>query len=484
MKGLKRPTYASDLQSCDAIAERLRDSDQYERVGAQIGRTYNRHALTMPFSDSYTHATQSLQAQIDSRWPGRGLKLTAFGSVFTGLATKSSDLDLVLLDPSRPYGRWTSPEDGHPLTHGKNAPRVERLPNWYDIYELADALRPSIFVSSTESVPANVPFVRVNLIGDLGSIDVIVNNSFSMFNSRLVRAYVSLRPTTLRQLVFAVKYWFDKRGLNDSSGRKTGMYSFSSYAIVLLVIQYLQCHWNLPNLQDHQLVARLPRTLSYQWRRDGYEKRKQTSVKRSAIPGNVSYDDGVTSLWSINFADPHGRDSTDLDVVDRDGVRAIVTPGYFERTRHPNNLHSWMHNYKSLEGQPIWRDLPHPDGVGLYRPESGSADEVGSLFMGFITWLNQFVQEPSNACSHIIDISNAVMRPIGADDPLEWQREGLIIADPFIKHRNVAWAIKGPTMERFRMEVQRAVRFQKVFGIRFDFIRLATPRRDLNVLYL
>lgn len=45
-----------------------------------------------------------VEAALRKRWPGCGLRVAPFGSTMTGLFEGSSDVDLCLLDPARPFG--------------------------------------------------------------------------------------------------------------------------------------------------------------------------------------------------------------------------------------------------------------------------------------------------------------------------------------------------------------------------------------------
>lgn len=87
-------------------------------------------------------------------------------------------------------------------------------------------------------------------------LDLNVNDRFGLANSALLRAYAELRPALVRPLMFAVKTWAKRRALNDPAGTD-GAASFSSYALALLVIQYLQSMGDLPNLQSKELLASL-----------------------------------------------------------------------------------------------------------------------------------------------------------------------------------------------------------------------------------
>lgn len=71
--------------------------------------------------------------------------------------------------------------------------------------------------------------------------DINVNDQLGLFNTNLIAYYCGLlRP--LPVLLLAVKQWAKSLGLNNPSGRG-GSTSFSSYALAIMTIGYLQVCW-------------------------------------------------------------------------------------------------------------------------------------------------------------------------------------------------------------------------------------------------
>lgn len=66
-----------------------------------------------------------------------------------------------------------------------------------------------------------------------------INEQLGLFNTRLTAQYCELIPDLLRPLLVVIKRWAKSHNLNDPSG-SSGPISFSSYALVLMTIGYLQ----------------------------------------------------------------------------------------------------------------------------------------------------------------------------------------------------------------------------------------------------
>lgn len=64
-------------------------------------------------------------------------------------------------------------------------------------------------------------------------MDLNINDRFGEANSRLIAAYADVRPELVRPLLFVVKRWFARRGLNNPSPDR-GHRSLNSYTICLM----------------------------------------------------------------------------------------------------------------------------------------------------------------------------------------------------------------------------------------------------------
>lgn len=488
MRSWQVPSYQSDVDYCKSLNSQLRGASLCERVGNQIYGLYQRHEMTSEQTKQHDAIIQSLNSRIERKWPGHGLKLVPFGSTTTGLGTCSSDLDLVLTDPARPKGRWTQKEDyvqaAKGLRHGIFYDGGDLLPVWYDVTVLSVVLSESKFVERSEAIPsAVVPLVRLTIKGGRDRVDVVVNNIFSEYTSALIAAYVSLRPKTLPVLYFGIKYWMRNRGLNNSSVQPEGhLRTMSSYAIAILVIQYLQERHCLPNLQA--LSVHLPESQQERLP-DGYEKRVAKAEDWHSA-SNVKYH-------RVSFADPFYSHSRYFKIIDCGRVRVIVPPGFFATHKCPPSLEMWMIRYDVLHEQPQWQDLDDPQLAGLHYVEEGTIEEINTHFVGFFNWLDCNILSGRTAVSISYGYPLPLDEPLtpavlakgrgtciccdrkvyGTGQPTAWHTRDFVVCDPFIRIRNVATSMQGQSLFLLREEVRRAQALLGASGDHLDFMDLA-----------
>ncbi|KAI9326312.1 hypothetical protein BDR26DRAFT_809683, partial [Obelidium mucronatum] len=155
---------------------------------------------------------------------GPGYTAHLFGSSVTTLATSASDADVTILldDP-------TENPASHPISN---------------MYLLGSVLRHHGMQKVFPVATAKVPIVKFyDPIYKLHA-DVNVGNALGIENSRLIREYMLL-DDRVRDLILLIKYWAARRDLNDSAEGGT----FSSYALTLMLLSYLQLMNVLPSLQ-------------------------------------------------------------------------------------------------------------------------------------------------------------------------------------------------------------------------------------------
>ncbi|KAJ3347780.1 hypothetical protein HDU83_001832 [Entophlyctis luteolus] len=158
---------------------------------------------------------------------GFGLGYTArlFGSSLTTLASTTSDADVTIL-----LDNVLENPNNHPISN---------------MYLLANVLRYHGMQKVLAIATARVPIVKFyDPEYDL-HVDVNVGNTLGIENSRMVCEYMRLDPR-LRDVILLVKHWAARRRLNDSSGGGT----FSSYALILMIMHCMQLHGHLPSLQS------------------------------------------------------------------------------------------------------------------------------------------------------------------------------------------------------------------------------------------
>ncbi|KAG6331619.1 hypothetical protein ID866_7473, partial [Astraeus odoratus] len=79
------------------------------------------------------------------------------------------------------------------------------------------------------------------------SLDINVNDRLGLINSHLLRSYCDALPG-LRTLLVAIKLWAQPLGLNSPSTARS-MVTFSTYALALMTLGWLQSRGLAPNLQ-------------------------------------------------------------------------------------------------------------------------------------------------------------------------------------------------------------------------------------------
>ncbi|KAK0216967.1 hypothetical protein IW262DRAFT_160448 [Armillaria fumosa] len=158
-----------------------------------------------------------------------------FGSTHYGISSANSDLDLVLIDPKRPHG--VSPKQGKP--HG----------GIYHIKKIGSLLRKKSYQGVSVIDSASVPIVKFRDPITGMDCDLNINDRLGLHNSDMVKRYCDLSPL-LRPMVRVIKKWAKPLKLNSPSIRSGGRVTFSSYALTLITIAFLQTHHLLPNLQQ------------------------------------------------------------------------------------------------------------------------------------------------------------------------------------------------------------------------------------------
>ncbi|TXT15852.1 hypothetical protein VHUM_00355 [Vanrija humicola] len=188
---------------------------------------------------------------------GNRYRVDVFGSVsWGGETTKSSDLDLVIVDTHLLRGYipslWKVPDGAPSLgnSRGMRTPQNDNVPPVYDMYWLANKLRNAggTYSSVEPITKANTPIVKFKT-GAL-ECDINCNDMGGWYNSLLIEAYARVSPYVFRPMVYALKKWAAAHDLNDYAARNKKAATMSSYCLTLMAIAYLQKIGALPNLQQ------------------------------------------------------------------------------------------------------------------------------------------------------------------------------------------------------------------------------------------
>ncbi|KAK0444215.1 uncharacterized protein EV420DRAFT_1007345 [Desarmillaria tabescens] len=166
---------------------------------------------------------------------GNMYSVEQFGSTRYGISSANSDLDLVLIDPKRPHG--ASPKQAKPRG------------GIYRIKQVGALLRKKKYHNVSVIDSASVPIVKFKDPITGMDCDLNINDRLGLHNSDMVKRYCELSPL-LRPMVRVIKKWAKPLKLNSPSIRSGGRVTFSSYALTLITIAFLQTHRLLPNLQE------------------------------------------------------------------------------------------------------------------------------------------------------------------------------------------------------------------------------------------
>ncbi|KAJ6567718.1 hypothetical protein DFH09DRAFT_918693 [Mycena vulgaris] len=199
-------------------------------------------ALTLALPTLLTRAQQSsvhssrrttlykVQSAIRQKY-GKKYSVELFGSTRYGISSASSDLDMVVLDPDRPHGY--APGAIEPTTRLLKVARV--------LYKAGFKI--------IDSIPqASVPIGKASLLTLYleptdtrtgHSCDLNINDRLGLLNSDLIKRYCELNPVLTDMLKY-IKKWAKPLGLNSPSADKKGPITFSSYALVMMTIGFLQ----------------------------------------------------------------------------------------------------------------------------------------------------------------------------------------------------------------------------------------------------
>ncbi|SPO22808.1 uncharacterized protein UTRI_01486 [Ustilago trichophora] len=420
--------------------------DVYTALGRQVRGFWED---SRPAASSQAHRNEvisDVQLAITRKWPDQGLQVAAFGSSVTGLVTESSDLDLVLLDPTRPYGVGTPPE----LRRDPNnfVRHSGGMPEWYSTHQIANAIRASNKFRSVVSIGgANVPIVKmIHRKYDIPA-DININERFGLFNSQLISAYANLQPDLVRPLIFFLKHWYSRRQLNDPAGKRGSM-TFSSYTIALMALQVLQVEGVLPNLQSPDLLNSLNIRPNFLYSR----------VKRPHRRGNngrpaPSEDFAPLQKYNVTFA----ASQVDAEPYRRKALEVAGGGEYRKDRLLGKMLASFLRFYQQLDRHT--QIVSVVNGSPLQRRKKSQPRHVffDSASEDGFSELNgeaaQHLTEPMQRASRDAE-GRAALREEQAD---LWAGDELVVQDPFIIDRNTSRNIKSQAIERWQSEMENAI---------------------------
>ncbi|XP_026820222.1 uncharacterized protein LOC113558852 [Rhopalosiphum maidis] len=165
----------------------------------------------------------SLQIGADSN------KVHIFGSRVYGLATNATDIDLYLETDDTFDGEISNDFDI----------QVELVKTFTE----RCLLKPKVFQNVEEICNARVPIVKFYHIPSKLNCDVSFKSGLSVYNTKLIKLYLSLSTTVKWLVCVIVKHWALQNGLKDR-------HLFTSYALIWLVLFYLMTEKVVPSVME------------------------------------------------------------------------------------------------------------------------------------------------------------------------------------------------------------------------------------------
>ena len=177
-----------------------------EQLSKDILELTSEQEISKKLSERKDGIIKHLKRRFDSKF--RGSKLTTFGSSESGLGLKNGDVDLCL------------------EFNGEKPKKV--------LNKIARMLRDDGMEDVTLISHAKVPIVKFVDQRSKIPIDISINNSLAIYNTKLLRSYNDC-DSRVRPFILAIKHWALHRGIcNAAYG------TFSSYAWTLIALQSLQ----------------------------------------------------------------------------------------------------------------------------------------------------------------------------------------------------------------------------------------------------
>ncbi|KAL9709470.1 hypothetical protein Ac2012v2_007205 [Leucoagaricus gongylophorus] len=348
-------------------------------------------------------------------------QVDTFGSSKYGAASVKSDMDLIILDRSRPSGF-------HPGD-------TTKTPKIYHMGKLAAVLRKGGFLK-VKVIPATVPIVKFEDPKTKIKCDINVNEQTGYWNSMMIKQYAEQSPHLI-PLLKAIKLWAKPLGLNAPSPEiPKAPVTFSSYAYALMTIAFMQRRCLLPNLQDN-VDEISPRPF---WNR------------KPAWLCDLRFHSNLPSL-------PRNDEVAPSDLIgdwfrfwgDFDPAQQVVDirlGGILSRTSEP------------LKSEPVPTDLQARLQSKMEAYHILQELGIPAEFMDseeYEDWDMDEYDAPSNPDENSLEPSSVPGgKPYDPEALQRWESNTFCLIDPFIHIRNVAKNISSGVFEHFQAECRRA----------------------------
>jgi len=198
------------------------DSEICNKMDKEFNEFANIVKLTLSDYATRSNILQTVQEMIQSQFPKTQLYL--FGSSVNGFGSQQADLDICLVDP-------------------KNQITLRQIQKILQSHQEPEF----VYFSNVLPIPhAKVPILKfeVNFFSQIKySGDISISNHLAIHNSSLIKTYSQVDPR-VTPFMLVIKNWTKAHNINDASKG-----TLSSYAYVLMAINFLQLRGVVPNLQ-------------------------------------------------------------------------------------------------------------------------------------------------------------------------------------------------------------------------------------------
>lgn len=272
----------------------------------ELSKNYEKLRPTTQSEKDRRQIVATLQSHFHRHLPEAGFVVELFGSSGSGLYSPASDSDICcyhgVYPPSRRVGIWDV----------KRA--LDRSRDFTDLIAISHA---------------KIPIVKMRHIATDLAVDVSIENTIAIENTRLLRLYAEC-DARVKPLLFALKTWCKSRAVaHPEQG------SLSSYSWVLLMLHYLQRTHPpvIPNMQYQGRVQTFVHAADAKVIKAHYEpavcerwQSQNTAPLGELLHGFYKYFHEYD--WARKVVDIRGR-----VVEDPEGVPHPTSPYYLPETR-------------------------------------------------------------------------------------------------------------------------------------------------------
>lgn len=198
----------------------LQAGNEWDEVSNAIWDKFVQNQQTEEMYRNKMELWKKLFYHIKGFYPKYGLFLV--GSTISGFGSNKSDMDMCLL-----------------VRHAEMDQRIEAVGH---LERVLKCLRQCSFIKNADLIQAKVPILKFKDAEHGLEVDLNCNNAVGIRNTHMLFCYAQTE-WRVRPMVLVVKLWATSQGINDAKNM-----TISSYSLVLMVINFLQCGVDPPVL--------------------------------------------------------------------------------------------------------------------------------------------------------------------------------------------------------------------------------------------